>query len=141
MSPSDEPTDPVAQAIRQFKEAILDLQARHEALQKQVSGLENELQNAQLRLRAALDALRDASAVLSAEGIVLVANDRFELLELGRPGKPPAAGLRELAATRNPDVVRTVEIDTPSGRKKLHASLARVGDVEGTMLLVVREES
>jgi len=134
--------DALRSAIERFKSAAHDLYAKHgRNLSERAREIEQDLQQAQLVLRSALDVYGSGAALLSADGVIIVANDAFERRGLGRAGEAPAEPLNDLAAEppRSEPRTVTVSMDTSSGRKTLVVRVTRVGDPDGTILLLVEE--
>jgi hypothetical protein len=142
VSASDEEKSALEEAIRRFKASALDLEAGREGLVEQVRNLERDLEHTLLRLKTALDILDAGAAFLASDGTILLANEIFEELGLGRQGGTPDDPLRELV-----DELRTkggagtrLSRETPGGCQSLNVSVLPVEGSQGTFLLVVRPE-
>jgi PAS domain-containing protein len=135
--------DALRGAIERFKSAAHDLYAKRgkDLLAERSEEIERDLQRAQLVLRSALDAYRSGAALLSADGVIIVANDAFERRGFGRAGETPAAPLDDITAEppRSEPRSVTVSMETSSGRRTLVARVSRVGDRDGTILLLLEE--
>jgi hypothetical protein len=144
------PPDSLHEAIERFKVTVASLRGVPGALEGRVLDLDREVQDAHLRVRAALDTFGDAAALLSSDGDVILSSNSFEDVGAGRLGEAPAAPLRAMIADHvadpsaaelgnGPRVVR-VSLDSPSGRRSFLAQLLDVGDREGTLLLILFAE-
>lgn len=134
--------DALRNAIERFKTAAHDLYAKHgKNLATRAKAIEQDLQQAQLALRSTLDAYGSGAALLSADGVIIVANDAFERRGFGRAGETPAEPLNGITAEppRSEPRTVTVSMETSSGRKTLVARVSRVGDPDGTILLLLEE--
>jgi len=135
--------DALRGAIERFKSAAHDLYSKRgrDLLAERSKEIERDLQQAQLVLRSSLDTYGSGAALLSADGVIIVANDAFERRGFGRAGETPAAPLGDITAEppRSEPRTVTVSMETSSGRRTLVARVSRVGDRDGTILLLLEE--
>jgi len=101
-----------------------------------------ELQEAQLHLRATLDMYSEGAALLSANGVILVANRTFNDRGIGRAGERPPDPLHDIVIEppRSEPRIVAVSMDTAKGRDTFVARIARLGDPDGTLLLMVSQD-
>src|SRR5262245_20850749 len=92
--------DALRGAIERFKAAAHDLYAKQgkSLLAERSKEIERDLQRAQLVLRSSLEAYGTGAALLSADGVIIVANDAFERRGFGRAGETPAEPLGAITA-------------------------------------------